>query len=671
MSNDFKKFAEQVNKKVTELSKQKLFVVDISKDELWSAYLAAFPEGTNPIFRERPEHDCQCCKQFIVRVGKCVAIAAGNQIQTVWDIPNAPGFYKDVAKALDTLIKSKPIYEPFYTNEPKAGLRITQEVTDSGTIDWNHFFFDIPQNYIKSDHRTVVGKQMSTKQVLGRGLEEITHDALDIILDLIYDNAIYRGEEFKQQVLDFKALKTIYDGVHPATAKPLFVWNNLDSSAARIRNTAIGTLLQDLSENIDLDTAVTKFEKVVAPDNYKRTKSVVTKGMRDNALKAIKDAGIEQSLHRRHAQIEDVSVNDVIYVDRDSRSKMKDSLEELMYSGTPSKSKDFSKVQEISIEDFITNIVPTAETIEAQFENKLAPKLFSLIAPTYADAPNILKWDNNFSHSYKGGLTDSGMKEKVKAAGGNVEGALRFSIQWNTAEQPCSSDYDAHCQSPYEHISYASKQGGKYSGTLDVDIIRPNGTAVENIIYTDYTRMPKGEYKMFVHNYSDRSGFGFTAEIECNGQIYEFECMKHFTGNKHVAIVEHDGNGNFKVTPANDISCNQTPITEWGITANKFHKVQSICLSPNHWGDNAVGNKHYFFTLENCLNPEPIRGLYNEFLHNKFSDHRKAFDMLGSKLEVPYSEHQMSGLGFSSTLQSELIVKVTGASNKMFKIKFA
>ena len=107
---------------------------------------------------------------------------------------------------------------------------------------------------------------------------------------------------------------------------------------------------------------------------------------------------------------------------------------------------------------------------------------------------------------------------------------------------------------------------------------------------------------------------------------------------------------------------------EWGIDTMKFQKVSCIMFSPNHWEGNSIGNKHVFFMLENCKNPDPVRGFFNEYLRTDLErDHKRVFEAIGSMSKTEYNDSQLSGLGFSSTNRSEMIVKV---DNKLFKIKF-
>ena len=52
----FNTFAQHINSRLNTLAEQELFVT-IPGDDLWHTYLAAFPKGTNNLYRERTEHD--------------------------------------------------------------------------------------------------------------------------------------------------------------------------------------------------------------------------------------------------------------------------------------------------------------------------------------------------------------------------------------------------------------------------------------------------------------------------------------------------------------------------------------------------------------------------------------------------------------------------------------
>jgi hypothetical protein len=95
-----------------------------------------------------------------------------------------------------------------------------------------------------------------------------------------------------------------------------------------------------------------------------------------------------------------------------------------------------------------------------------------------------------------------------------------------------------------------------------------------------------------------------------------------------------------------------------------------MMMSPNFWDDKTVGNKHYFFMLDGCLNDGKARGFFNEFFKEELTPHRKVLEMVGSKMRTDESDRQLSGLGFSSTQRNSVLCRVKGSFNRVVKITF-
>ena len=95
-----------------------------------------------------------------------------------------------------------------------------------------------------------------------------------------------------------------------------------------------------------------------------------------------------------------------------------------------------------------------------------------------------------------------------------------------------------------------------------------------------------------------------------------------------------------------------------------------VMSSPNHWDNHTIGNKHWFFILNNCINENKTRGFYNEFLSNELTEHRKVLEVLGSKMKTEKCNSQLSGLGFSSTQKNTVLCRVSGSFSRTIRINF-
>lgn len=676
MSN-FHIFSAAVAAKFTNMQANPLFVTTNDRDALVQHYLASFPQGTNPIFRERTEHDCSCCSNFIRNIGAAVGIQDGRLV-SVWDIQNLPEPYQSVANAMASYVKSKNIVDIFRTEFAKYGNEKTYEEIDGKQHVWNHFVGNVKKQF-------VVGKEVAAQQgkaatnvdVLKRSLDQITIEALNDVLRMAQtkgEAGIYRGAEFVGLIQSFKDVKTAYDATEN---KHLAVWplHGMDALCS-FKNSSIGALVWDLSTGVELDEAVKLYESKVAPTNYKRTTSLITPKMAEEALDVIRMLDLEEALQRRHARLSDVSVNDVLWADGGAKKLMQGSLEALVTHSFKMKGI-ISGVQTMDIQTFMDTVLPTAQAIKILFKGNQQQNLVSVTAPQHADTGRLFKWNNDFAWSYSGEVTDA-IKERVKKAGGNIQADLRVSLAWHNAD-----DLDLHVITPSGREIYFANptmQAGYYARSrriLDVDM-NAGGTQnkidpVENIAFLKED-IQDGTYKFFVHQYSRRStdNQGFTLEFENAGVMKQFSWTTNgeAKGGQHLLVTVKNGSvvnveafGKFTGTGISQDA--------WGLKTETYVDVETIMHSPNYWGDNAVGNKHYFFIIRDCKNEEPARGIYNEFLRAELDKHRKVFEILGSRTKVEPAKDQLSGLGFSSTRSDEVDIQViSNNQTRNYKVQF-
>lgn len=657
-----------------------LYRVDFDSDELWKLYLDSFPAGTNPVYRVRREFDCSCCRHFIKTMGGVVAIR-DNRIETIWDFDTtSQECYQPVVDAISAYVKSKPIKDVFLTHEPTVGTARSYERDENGykVLTWDHFFVNTPRcAYTTGDINTETARIRDDRNVFLRSMKELTVEATETVLELIAQNSLYRGAEWKDKLAKLLTYQKDYAKMNPEQ-QSLRSWQTvigMDPAISRIRNTSIGTLLIDLSEGKDVNTAVTSYERVVAPANYKRPKAIFTKRMLEDAKKTVTELGYMDSLPRRFARLDDISVNNILFANRDAVSRMNGAAADpfaAMEQQVAIDPKRFSHVEEIGIDKFISDVLPIAKELELFMENRFSKNMVSLTAPVNQDAKTMFKWDNAFAWAYTGNLADSDIRENVKKAGGKVDGVLRFSIQWN--DEPGKwdkSDEDAHCQGPCGHIWFSVKRGFADGGNLDVDIINPNRgePAVENITWPDLSRMKDGKYEFHVHCYRHDSGNnGFIAEIEANGEVHQYEYRHPLRTDDRIPVATVTLKyGQFTIQ--DKIKSAVSSRNLWGVSTNQFVPVSVAMYSPNYWDEQTgIGNRHYFFMLKDCQNPDKLNGFYNEFIKQELLTHKRVFEALGAQMSVQPVDDQLSGVGFSATRHDSFIVKVKGQTERVLKV---
>lgn len=697
MIDSFSSFAKIVATSFQTIAKaSQVFVTNVDGDTLYQRYLAAFPEGTNPIFKKATEHECSCCKHFIRRAGNVVSVNDQGTIRTIWDeaAEKAPYPYNVVAKELRDVVLAADVSDLYRVSQKENafGAATTRSLDANGkALTWNHFHTDaIPKALQAASPDQVRGDYRTTVAVFMRGLVELAPSALDTVLALIEANNLYRGAEHKNAVVQFMQAQNVYRIKLPRE-QHTFLWTNAVGPASRFRNTVIGTLVQDLSDGVDVDRAVASFEQKVAPTNYKRTTAVITPGMVKKAMETIEELGLEPALERRFATIGDISVNDVKWVDGSVKPAMKGGLEgtlmQVAEKASTNNAKDEDRAEDIGLEAFVEQVLPAATSMEVLLKGEHLGNLMSLTAPVNPEPKQLFRWNNDFAWSYAGNTADSYLRKQVQSLGGRVDGVLRFSHMWNHDKRnaslmdlhifmPGSVDHRDGCHDMYpygQRVGWNQRTDKASGGVQDVDYVQaaPEGyIPVENITFPTYDKLKDGSYIFKIHNWALRQPTqgGFRAEIEFAGKVFQYDHPEPLKHKEWITLaVATLKNGVFTIEHKHPVGT--TAQDMWGLTTEQYVKVDAVTLSPNYWGVNAVGNKHTLFILHGAKNDEPTRGIYNEFLHSRLEPHRKVFEVIGDKTKCQPTEGQLSGLGFSSTKHTNVLVRVQqGKKQRLFNV---
>ena len=715
----------------------RLFRCDIEGDLLWKTYLSAFDK--DPIWRAEDSsvHNCQYCRSFIDKYASVVAIDKQTlEIVSMFDIPldEVPEEYKNSIDALSQVIhkngKIKDIFvetysylsldkTPFESNPKKnqesyhLGVeknikRYTKEDVDrwpnapfkiNDTYTYRHMWVSIPRKFIDfsgASKESLMAAPRQTKEVFKKGLDTISVDTMQLVLDLEAQGSLLNGAASKhivQKALDYAKQ---YQDI-PKEKKDNFCWvASLEwGPGAGFKNSSIGTLLEDLSQGRDLNEACESYNSKVDPINYKRCSAPITQKMIDSAEKFVEENGYSDSLIRRCATIEDIKVSDILHSNQEAgQVKTKLSVFDGLAASAPTRHKKakFDNVEEVSIEKFMNDILPNCSSVEAYLDNNHEDNFVTLITAENKDSKRLFGWDNNFSWTYNGGLAGKSqlnLKQAVQQRGGSVTGVIRFTHSWNELE-PNQSLMDAHVFMPgynekynrncindeypkTRRVGWNRRNDYESGGVQDVDYVNeaPEGyIPVENITFPDIKKMPEGTYIYKIHNWNFRkTGGRGRAEIAFGGKVYQYiyPATKHKEWVTVARVTLKDGQFSIEhVLPV----LNEQPQEVFGLQTLEFHKVDLICLSPNFWQEHGVGNKHYFFMLAGAHAPEDIRTLHNEYLNQSLREHRKVFEYLGAKLKCKSTKNQLSGLGFNATVHDELIVRCKGSFQRVLKIKF-
>lgn len=719
-----KVFSKQINETFQAMQETgRLYKADISGEELWDIYLNSFSSETNPVFRDPSSSmkNCKHCNNFIRRYGNIVTIDSDYRVRSIFDPTGDTPFeneYRKVASNLGKAVRGAGIkdifvetlseltelpYEKLKRGQEKFKLGFESNVKCYNEVEANayggnivkkdelrtfhHFHLTLDTKFVDKTGKslaTILNDSRSSQESFYKGMEEIPLDTLKLVRDLVHQGSIMNAESQLPKLKELIAKKVEYDKID-SEKKSNWCWvESRDFIYSNFRGELLGVLCQDIVKGKDLELCCKLWNQRVDPANWMNATAPFTENQKKKTMKVVEEGGYTKSFERRLTTIDDIRASEILHINADGGTETKNvsMFDKVVVTKAHKSSMNFDKVEEVSIDTFMNKILPESTKLEVYLKNSLENNMMTLTTAVDPESKPIFKYGNNYSRTYKGNLSGkSEIKEAVKSKGGNVEGVLRASISWSELGNGDDSDLDIHCIEPNGNQIYFGEMRSRITGGhLDIDIRQPSRqrspedkVVVENIYYPNLSKMIPGVYKFYCDQFANRRSKGFVGEVEFNGNIYNYVYDRAVNGKILMCEVTLSKSGELSIEHKLPVTESETtPKVIYGLESNNFHKVELVCLSPNHWNGQELGNKQYLFLLENCKTDEDVKGFHVEDLVPELYPERRVLDALGNANMIPFVEGQpqLSGLGFNATVRNEVVIKVTGSHTRLMKIKF-
>lgn len=366
-------------------SDEPLFTTAI--DNLYDIFLNNLPEEA------RQHYNCRACRHFVNRYGGLVTIDEEGYLKPVMWRGFIPEFFHDSFTEIRKAILASKVDGVFITADKRLGVDKTGE--------WNHMYVDIPKNRIHrnriyNEWQTMAQKKQDYLMLLN-ATTKYNQSTVETAVNLLRSDMLYRGnkvlgiaEWFLEVMTGVEALK--------GKRKTNYIWKKSATATTgfcHVSSSMIGTLLDDIEEGMDLDAVKARFAHKMDPTQYQRPQ--VAPGAQNvaRAEEIVAKLGIENSLKRRFARLDDIKL---YWEPREAKSKA--SVGTGIFAGLKTKEEPRTKKKPNLIanggtmtwDKFQRTVLPNAVKMELYVPYS-AESYAALVTAEDPSAPPIIQWD--------------------------------------------------------------------------------------------------------------------------------------------------------------------------------------------------------------------------------------------------------------------------------------
>lgn len=341
-------------------------------------------------------------------------------------------------------VEKADIMLAYYTKDNMLGTPVTGEwkhmhVCNSNVCNHSKTFINNWNDYFKMSSDSIENFKM-----VKYATECYDLDIVNKALTLLTTNSLCRADKFTKMGEAVAELFKALDGEKNERKRNNIIWqyvaNNINTSYCHIKSGMLGTLYDDIKEGYDFDTIAKRFADKVDPLNYMRPKAAPSAGNIKRAEELINELGLEKSLERRFANIDELT-----YLwkpeQKEDNNKSEGIFSHLLDKETIKRDSEKLNLQlsitRITWAKFRRDILPKVKSMKIKVP--MACRYFTCFTTAlYEDAKPILKYDKednrNPISSYMYCLTTS-------ASDWNLDGGRYYDVYGITtrADEYCKS----------------------------------------------------------------------------------------------------------------------------------------------------------------------------------------------------------------------------------------
>ncbi len=353
---------------------------------LYDTILAALP------VEARQHYNCRTCRNFVDRFGGLVRIGdQGETYPVMWDY--APAFFAKAVANVLVEVENAKVTGVFITDERRLGT--------PKTGSWTHMAVDVPKKMIYTGRVKNAYQQAAEKtedfKMLTNAIGKYRKETVETALKLLRSESLYRSEKVLGVAEWFLGVLNDTEGKR-SRLRSNIVWKKAATAPVgfcHVSSSMIGTLLDDIETGYDFATVSRKFSEKMNPMKYQRPQAAPSAGNVAQAEKLVAKLGIENSLKRRFARLDELQT---LWTPRPEKKAA--ATTGGVFAGVATKQSTAKRrandvtapTVTMTWEKFQRTVLPDALKIEFNVTGK-ADNFSAIVTAADPDAPPIIRWD--------------------------------------------------------------------------------------------------------------------------------------------------------------------------------------------------------------------------------------------------------------------------------------